>query len=319
MRKMRTPVIGAALGILLLASVATAAPGVTSGGDSFPGRNGELVFAVAGRGYYPDLFLMRSDGTKLRRITGRGAFDPAWSPDGKWIAFVSNRSRPRNEAAAEIYVMRANGSGLRRVTRNRFVDFQPAWAPDGRRLVFQSTTASGGGVAVINVNGTGFRRLTRGNLDAGPAWSPDGRTIVYAPGAGTPESRGIWLMNPDGTNRRQLTFPPQHPDGGSLNGSDSMPDWAPDGRQVAFTRRYRDRTDIYAVRLDGTGLRRLTKQVGQHVSPAWSPDGRQVVFVTALYQRRVIDVVNADGTRPKRLRAGRGGYLAPDWQPLPRR
>ena len=126
-------------------------------------------------------------------------------------------------------------------------------------------------------------------------------------------------MNTDGSGQRQLTFPPQHPDGGPLIGSDHMPEWSPDGEQIAFTRGYRGRTDIYVVHLDGTGLRRLTKQVGQHYSPTWSPNGRRIAFLTALYQRRVIDVMNVDGTRQKRLITGRGGYIDPDWQPLPHR
>lgn len=316
---MRTVLAGLALGTMLVTSDAAAVPSARSGGDAFPGRNGELVFAVTNRSsYYPDLYLMHSDGTGLRRITSRGAYTPAWSPDGKWIAFASSRSRPRHENASEIYVMRANGTALRRVTRNRFADFQPAWAPDGRRLVFQSSSASASGIAVINVNGTGFRRLTDDG-EAVPAWSPDGATIAYGRLTGPPERAGIWLMNPDGTNRRQLTFPPQHPDGGSSTGADSMPEWSPDGGQIAFTRRYRGRNDIYALRVDGSGLRRLTKQIGQHFSATWSPNGRRIVFITTLNQRRVIDVINADGTQQRRLSTGRGGYIDPDWQPLPRR
>lgn len=314
--------IVAALTMMLVASGAAAAPGAKSGSAAFPGRNGEIVFAVANRSrYYPDLYLMHSTGTSLRRITSRGAFDPAWSPDGKWIAFVSNRSRPRNENAAEIYVMRANGTRLRRLTHNRFVDFRPAWAPDGRRIVFQSEGASGSGIAVINADGTGFRRLTHDG-EAVPAWSPDGKTIAFSLGTsrgGDTATYGVWLMNADGSNQRQLTFPPQHPDGGSLNGADSMPEWSPNGQQIAFTRRYRGREDIYTIRLDGTGRRRLTNEAGQHFAPTWSPDGRRIVFVTGLYQRRVVDVINADGTGRKRLRTGPGGYISPDWQPLPRR
>jgi TolB protein len=316
--------MGAALGIMLLASAASAAPDWKSGGAAFPGRNGELVFAVTNRSsYYPDLYLMRSDGTGLRRITSRGAYTPAWSPDGKWIAFASNRSRPRHENAAEIYVMRANGTALRRVTRNRFTDWQPAWAPDGKRFVFQSSSASGSGIAVINVNGTGFRRLTD-DSEAVPAWSPDGTTIAYGRSTGPGEAAGIWLMNPDGTNRRQLTFPPQHPEEGASNGVDYSPEWSPDGGQIAFTRWYRGRNDIYAIRVDGTGLRRLTNtnKVGQHYEATWSPNGRRIVFITALrglFERRVIDVMNADGTQQRRLIIGRGGYVDPDWQPLPRR
>lgn len=316
---MRTVLVGMALGTMLVTSAAAAVPSAKSGGDAFPGRNGELVFAVTNRSrYYPDLYLMHSDGTGLRRITSRGAYSPAWSPDGKWIAFASNRSRPRHENASEIYVMRANGTELRRVTRNRFTDWQPAWAPDGKRLIFQSSSASGSGIAVINVNGTGFRRLTH-DVEAVPAWSPDGKTIAYVPSTGPGEAAGIWLMNPDGTNRRQLTFPPQHPEEGASNGVDSMPEWSPDGGQIAFRRSYRRRNDIYAIRVDGTGLRRLTNKVGQHFEATWSPNGRRIVFITALYQRRVIDVMNADGTQQRRLITGRGGYIDLDWQPLPHR
>jgi TolB protein len=316
---MRKVLAGLALATTLVASAA-AAPGAKLGGDAFPGRNGELVFAATNRSsYYPDLYLMHSDGTGLRRITSRGAYTPAWSPDGKWIAFASNRSRPRQENASEIYVMRVNGTALRRVTRNHLADFQPAWAPDGKRLILQ--TDGGRGIAVINVNGTGFRRLTDDG-EAVPAWSPDGKTIAFALGTsrgGDTATYGIWLMNPNGSGQRQLTFPPQHPDGGSLNGSDSMPEWSPDGGQIAFTRRYRGRNDIYTLRVDGSGLRRLTKQSGQHFAATWSPNGRRIVFITALYQRRVIDVMNADGTQQRRLSTGRGGYVDLDWQPLPPR
>jgi TolB protein len=312
--------LAVAAGLLALMFAASAGPlvGAGSRGDSFPGRNGEIVFAVLGGDYYPDLYLMRPDGTKLRRITRRGAFDPMWSPDGKWIAFVSNRSRPRKEYAYEIYVMRPNGTGLRRLTRDRFTDYQLAWAPDGKRLVFVSNRASGtSGISVIDLNGSGYRRLTR-HLEAQPAWSPDGTTIAFARDNPTLTSKAIWLMNPDGSNQRQLTLPPQDPDN-EMYGSDSLPAWSPDGEQIAFTRAYRGRTDIYAIRLDGTRLRRLTKQAGQHHSPAWAPNGKRIVFVTALYQKRELNLMNADGTHQKRLSTGRGGYTSPDWQPLPNR
>lgn len=311
---MRTLFAGSALATMLLASVATAAPDAKSGGDAFPGRNGEIVFAVERRQQYANLYLMRPDGTKLRRITSsRGSdFFPAWSPDGKWIAYISNGSRPRDQVAYEIYVMRANGSRHRRVTRDRFPDYDLAWAPDGKHFVFQSTRPSAtSGVWVMNVNGTGVRRLT-GDA-AQPAWSPDGKTIAFV------RSGKIWLMNSDGSGVRQLTVPPEPPGSESPGGSDQTPDWSPNGEYIAFERAYRGRRDIYAIRRDGTGIRRLTKEAGQHIFPAWSPDGRRIVFVTLRFQKREIDVMSADGTHHKRLSTGLGGYLHPDWQPLPRR
>src|SRR5829696_2230580 len=140
--------------VILLSLFVGATPeslvGSRSSGEAFPGRNGEIVFSLAGRDYH-DLYLMRRDGTKLRRIRrmrGTEMF-PTWSPDGRWIAFVSDRMRPRHDAAYEIYVMRPNGSGLRRVTRNRFVDYEPAWGPDGKRFVFHSSSPSGGTISVV--------------------------------------------------------------------------------------------------------------------------------------------------------------------------
>jgi TolB protein len=214
----------------------------------------------------------------------------------------------------EIYVMRANGTRRRRVTRDRFIDYFLAWAPDGKHFVFESNrppvSASGvAGLWVMNVNGTGIRKLADEGTD--PAWSPDGRTIAFR----RYNSPGIWLTNSDGSNQRQLTVPPQNP-GSESGGSDQSPDWSPDGKQIAFERAYRGRRDIYVIRRDGTGLRRLTNEAGQHIFPAWSPNGRRIVFVTLRYQKREIDVMNADGTRQKRLSTGLGEYLHPDWQPL---
>jgi TolB protein len=215
--------------------------------------------------------------------------------------------------------MRPNGTSLRRVTHDRWIDDQVAWSPDGKRLVFQSTRASGTfGISVINVDGTGYRRLIR-ELGGMPAWSPDGRSIVYEhynPAAGTSGIGELWLMDPDGSNRRQLTFPPQHPDESSLNGHDSMPDWSPDGREIAFVRRYGGRTRIYAIRPDGTGLRLVTTQAGIHRWPAWSPDGRRLVFVSIRRHKPAIYTMKADGSGEKRVTAESIDYAYPDWQAL---
>jgi TolB protein len=266
---------------------------------------------------------MRPDGTRLRRITKGRAFErfSAWSPDGKWIAYVSDRSRPGNDGAYEIYVMRPHGTRLRRVTHDRWPDDQIAWSPDGKQLVFSSGRASGrSGISVINVNGTGYRRLTR-DLEAMPAWSPDGTTIAYDrynPAAGTSGTDEIWLMNRDGSNRRQLTFPPENEESASLNGHDSMPDWSPDGTEIAFVRGYRGRSDIYVIRADGSGLRRLTdtSDAGHHAWPAWSPNGERIVFVSVSRPKPAIYLMNPDGSHQKRLTNGHIDYGYLDWQPL---
>lgn len=317
--------LSAVVFVLLVAGSAATVLDAKSGNVGFAGRNGELVFSSvrSARGPYRfyDLYLMRPDGTRMRRITRGPAFEryPTWSPDGKWIAYVSDRSKPGNDGAYDIYVMRPNGTGLRRVTHDRWVDDQLAWSPDGRRLVFSSSRASGTfGLSVINVNGTGYRRLTR-DVGAVPAWSPDGSTIAYQrynPAAGTSGLDELWLMNSDGSNQRQLTFPPQNREISSQNGHDLMPDWSPGGDEIAFSRSYRGRTDIYAIRADGGGLRRLTNKSGQHTWPAWSPDDKRIAFVSRHRRKAAIYSMNADGSEQKRLTIERVDYAYPDWQQL---
>jgi TolB protein len=97
-----------------------------------------------------------------------------------------------------------------------------------------------------------------------------------------------------------------------------MPDWSPNGSEIAFVRHYRGRSDIYVIRADGSGLRRLTNtnQAGQHSWPAWSPDGKRIVFVSVSRRKPAIYTMNADGSHPKRLTTGGIDYAYPDWQPL---
>lgn len=286
-----------------------------SGTDAFPGRNGELIFSsVAVRNGSFDLYVMRSDGTRKRRITCSRAFErfPTWSRNGKWIAYTSDRSRPGSDSAYEIYVMRLNGTGLRRVTRDRWTDDGVAWSPGGTRVVFGSNRPPGDGLWVVNINGSGLRRVTEDGMT--PAWSPDGRTIAFARRAPGSLAYEIWLVDPDGTNERRLTEAPRVDD--RHFAQDFVPDWSPNSREIAFSRRYRGRRDIYVIRPDGSGLRRVTKQAGLHDWPAWSPDGRRIAFLTTFGRRESIDVINVDGTRSKRLATGAVTYAHLDWQPL---
>ena len=159
---------------------------------------------------------MRVDGRGLRQLT-RGAFDsaPTWSVRGV-IAFA--RQTPDGDATGDIYTVRPDGSGIRRITRNGETDphaKQPDFSPDGRRLAFVRDTGSVSNIYVMSARGGRARRLTRDGFSGHPAWSPDGRFL-----AGD-DSRGIFVIGANGRGRHAI-----HP-----RNSLDQPSWQPVGRR----------------------------------------------------------------------------------------
>ena len=149
----------------------------------------------------------RSNLAQLTKLTSASdttsASDPAFSPDGSRIAYVSQR-----DGNAEIYVMNADGTGATRVTNDPQADGRPSFMPDGQSLVFNSwRTAGRSQIWVVNVDATGLTQLTRDSVNSSPAVSPDGQTIAYV--SSRNKDQDIWLMNRDGTNQRQFTRSPQ--------------------------------------------------------------------------------------------------------------
>ena len=179
---------------------------------------------------------------------------PVWSPDGRRIAFLSRR-----DGNKELYVMNADGSGQRRLTRDASISATPAWSPDGRTLAFESVRDGTTGVYVVNADGGGQRRLARNGH--APAWSPDGRTIAFFSGP------KIYLMNADGSEHRRLTKP-------VVGGRQRSLAWSPDGRKLAFLSQSGCGDfcfSLYVVGSDGSGLRNLTSKLAASVVLAAVP------------------------------------------------
>ena len=166
---------------------------------------GEIVVASSRGGKFRLYSIERSNLSQLRPVsadTGQ-QIDPAFSPDGSRIAFVSNR-----DGNAEVYAMDADGTNVTRLTNDPQLDGHPVFAPDGQAILFQSQRAGGKlQVFSMNADGTGVKQLTQDSVSLAPAISPDGRTIAYV--SLRNKNYDIWLMNRDGSNQRQFTRSPQ--------------------------------------------------------------------------------------------------------------
>lgn len=228
------------------------------------------------------------------------------------LAFV------RGEAAAtELYVVREDGTGLRRLTRNRAADFSPIWSPDGRQLLFVSRRDGDDELFVMDAAGQNVRQLTRNrSMDLTPQWSPDGMWIALASDRGRPGEPEIWVMRADGGGARRLVATVEH----SWQDRQYSPTWSPDGRRVVFTMAVADgNPELYVVGVNGRGLKRLTRTAGSldvfgdDTMPDWSADGKTVVFVSNREQRSSdIWVMTAGGLRQRPL-ARRPA--SDDWNP----
>ena len=154
-------------------------------------------------GITDEIYVMDADGSNQQRLT-ENLFDdrdPSWSPDGEWIAFVSDRDGLFND---EIYVMDADGSNQRRLTENLAIDWHPSWSPDGDRIAFSSFREGNSDIYIMDADGKNQRRLTKNRQsDWHPSWSPDGEWIVFA--SDRNGNAEIYVMDADGGNRRNLT------------------------------------------------------------------------------------------------------------------
>jgi eukaryotic-like serine/threonine-protein kinase len=279
-------------------------------------RNGLIFFDRTGarRG---EIFAIRANGRGLHRLV-RNGLDPSISPDGRVVVFQGESSRGF-VGGYQLAVVRADGSHRRVIpTRSESPEF-PSFSPDGTEIVFGD---GAGSIWAVNADGAQLRRLVSVHkvVLSAPTFSRDGRTILCAEfSRSTGRSKGLFLMNPDGTGIRAVPH--------TQTGGDGS--FSPDSRTIVFAGPH---SSIYRMRLNGSHLRRLThppkrgKGGGPAPSdgqPKFSPDGAKIVFIRSSGNLpgggwsgpHGVYVMNANGSHLHQIKDG--AWSDPAWQRRP--
>ena len=298
-------------------SVLCAATIIVAAFQSATGQQGQSVSPQPGEKHFAN----------IRQVTFGGENAEAYfSRDGQWLTFQSTRD---GRACDQQYVMRIDGTGLKRVSNGNGKTTCGWFLPNGEQLFFASSHAHDStcpprpdpsrgyvwgldrfDIYSVNRDGTGLRRLTNYDVyTAEGVLSPDGRRIVFT--SLKDGDLDIYTMNVDGSDVRRLTTTP---------GYDGGPWWSPDGRKIAYRAWHPPdsagladykgllaqrivrpgRMELWVMNADGSNQRQITQLGGANFGPSWTPDGRRIVFSSNFKNPRSrnfeLYLVNLDGT-----------------------
>ena len=227
-----------------------------------------MLFIKALEGH-EQFFTADSDGRHERQITRDGSDkeDPAWSPDGRQVAYVL--VGPKNS----LHVMNVDGSGDRTITPASQSPIHPEWMPDGKSILYctdddlhppQKNAAE---IYRIDVATGRIATVIGGGVNTYPVPSPDGRRIAFRKMLDT--NSEVFVANIDGTGVTNLTNNPTF---------EGWPAWSPDGKRIAFAGNRNGVYQVFVMNADGSDVKLVANTEGRATAPKWSPDGKLIYF-----------------------------------------
>lgn len=284
---------------ILFALALGPAVSLTAVRDAYPhlSPDGRTLIFHSNRSGRQAIWLAEAGGAEPRLLFDGSTFGsepgtPVWSPDGRLIAFAMKPAGATDENESEVYVMRPDGSGVRRLTNAAGDDSHPHWSVDGRRIFFNSARSTPDlkadwtrqwiDIYSMAADGSDVRRHTDCRaVCTYPVPSPDGGTVAHRKTLGTAglswaqvaveRNSEIFITRLDGSGSANLSDSPAY---------DGWPSWSPDGRWLIFASNRGEAPNvgqIYAIRPDGRDLKQLTQGLSK-AQPTVSADGKQLYF-----------------------------------------
>jgi TolB protein len=250
------------------------------------------------------LIVADADGENQRVILSsqQPLMSPAWSTDGKWLAYVSFERR-----VSAVYVQEVTSGQRRMVSARAGINGAPSWSPDGRKLALTLSGSNGNlDIYLLDLTTQQLTRLTDdGGIDTEAAFTPDGSAVYFTSDrSGNPQ---VYRMTPGSNERpRRITFT------GSYN---ARPRVSPDGKQLAVLT-----LDQGAYRIGVQDLASGTMQIlskgSQDESPSYAPNGAMVILAGRERGQGVLQTISIDGQTSFALKADAGEVREPVWGPF---
>ena len=269
---------------------------------------------------FKEIYYMDWDthASSIKSITNHKsiAISPAWSPDGKKIAYTAFAYHPKLKTRnADLFLYDIETGKRKALSLRRGTNSGATFFHQGDEILFTMTkNRAKPDIWRLNLNNSSLSQITNGPLSAmnvEPNISPDGTLIAFSSDrSGSPM---IYTMKVNGSNPNRITF------AGRYNAS---PSFSPDGKLIAFAGWDKEHFDIFVMNTNGTNMVRLTSsekrgshRLAHNEDPTFSPDGRHIAFISDRTGNKQLYIVNLDGTNERRLTFDRFNYEKPKWSP----